>query len=424
MNYLNVLTRLINTPLLISSDKLEVLTSEVSIKLLANQEIDRSVSTPASAGTSNPVPTVAIIPVYGSLINKNGAGASGAVSYERIKAQTVEAIMLGVPNIGFDISSGGGEAHGAFSLADFIHSIPEKYGVSTFAFTDSHANSAAYAIAAATQKVYAADTADVGSIGAVMSLVDVTKMDAQDGVKYEILRSKADKAAYNPHEALTDKVIQQAKDSLAIWDNKFNAAMTKYRPGLSLDTILELKGNSVNAIKGLELGLVDEIVISIEDIFPKLQENTSTKPLSPTKIGNTMDLAQALSKLVEVESQLESLKASSSLETAKAVQTERARVTKILEAKTTFGVTDSNVANAISKGWSLDTVTDVFTEFKAVKDASLAIDTSGASLGSQTPEQVAALAAKAAADTSSFEAEVLAGMEASAKVTQLFAGVK
>jgi ClpP class serine protease len=421
-SYMHVLTRLVNTPLLISSDKLEVLTSEISIKLLTNQEINRTSDTPAVKEINTERHKIAVIPVDGSLVNKNGAGSSGATSYERIKQSTMEAISQGIPNLVYDISSGGGEASGAFPLADFINSLPEKYGVSTAAFTGSHANSAAYALAAATQKIYATDTASVGSIGAVMSLVDVTKMDEKNGISYTILRSKEDKAAYNPHESMTDKVIEQATESLKVWDNKFNTSMVKYRPGLSLDTILALKGNTVNAVKGLELGLVDEIVSSIEDIFPSLQENTLNNSPSQPKIGNTMDLQEALSKLVEAQSQLESLTASSNLDVTKAVQNERARTLKILDAKKTFAASDESVVNAISKGWSLDTVTDVFTEVKAAKDALLTVGTAGTSLGSQTPEAIAAL--KASTTGTSFEEELMAGLKAANETSQLFVGVK
>ena len=138
-----------------------------------------------------------------------------------------------------------------------------------------------------------------------------------------------------------------------------------------------------------------------------------------------MELQEALSKLVEVQSQLENLKASTTLDTQKAVQTERSRVLKILDAKTTFAANDSAVVNAISKGWSLDTVTDVFTEVKAAKDALLTVDTTGTSLGSQTPETIAALAAKQAKQEGvSFESDLLTGLEAAGASEQLFKGMR
>ena len=69
--------------------------------------------------------------------------------------------------------------------------------------------SAAYAIGSAAQQVYATESSTVGSIGVIMSLVDVTEADKANGYSYTILRSKEDKAIYNPHEQISSAVIDK-----------------------------------------------------------------------------------------------------------------------------------------------------------------------------------------------------------------------
>lgn len=393
MNYQLILARCLNEPLNIEYSKLDLLTSEVFIKLmLDSSSIDRTNPTPKTEVPSDlkvPANTV-VIPVHGSLVNKNGAGSSGITSYSGIRNQIVHAIDEGVNNIVFDISSGGGESAGNFALTDLIHSLPSKYGINTYAFTDSTAASAAYAIMASAQQTFAVDTANVGSIGTIMSLVDMTKADEKAGISYKILRSKDSKATYNPHEKISAKVVSEATSLLKVWDNKFNNIVLKYRPAMTMETITSLDGKTVPAEEGVSLGLVDNIVSSIEDVFAVINSTDSTsakatKPIadnlsaisSITTIGNnmTMTYEEALNKVVDLQAKLDSSIASTQLEIRQAVAQDRERGLKIFEARSAFGVSEKTALNAYSKGYSLDMVTEMFTEIKASQDANTSVTT-------------------------------------------------
>lgn len=387
MSHSLLLSRCINTPLLLEEAKLNILTSDVFLKLLANEPINRSISSSVKEEPKSVLDKIAVIPVHGSLVNKNGAGASGVISYESIRNNIVSAIESGIKNIVFDISSSGGEASGNFPLASFIHSLPDKYGVKTYGFTDSMAYSGGYSLLAATQKVYATDMAGVGSIGAVASLVDTTKADDKAGLGYKIIRSRDKKQAYNPHEGITDTAIEEVTTQLNAWDKKFFDTVLEYRPNTSLAILEELAGGTVNASEGLKIGLVDQIVASIDEIFPEiLGKNTS---VNIDKGNITMAThEETLAQLVDTQAKLAAVTASKELDIKQAVQGERDRVLKILEAKQTFGIADQNAINAISKGTSLDVVTEIFTEIKAAKDQFAAINTSTASQGSVTAATV------------------------------------
>jgi ClpP class serine protease len=416
-NYIHVLDRLVNTPLLITSDKLDVITSAVSLRLLSDARLDSYEATPQNAVRDTPAPQIAVIPVYGSLVNKNGAGASGMTSYQRIKSQINSSMAEGIKHIVFDVSSPGGEAAGAFPLSDYIASLPSK-GISTYGFTDSQAASGGYIIFAACQHTFATDIADIGSIGAVMTLVDVTEADKQDGIKYTILRSKEAKAGYNPHEALTDKVTKQLISKLDTLDTKFNNAMVTARNGkLSMETITNLAGQTVDATAGLPLGLVDNIVTGIEDVFSfALSNKPITVPNSgvlPTDISTKnngvtkMSDANIAEKLVALQSEVESLKASQTLEVAKAKQEERNRCVGVITSGATFGVSPEMVTKAITKGWSLDMVADMFTELAEKEDTATAIKAGAAPVTSADASMLVELQKLASA--SSEPEKVIAG---------------
>src|SRR5574343_536111 len=172
-NYFRVLSRLANTPLYISEDKLNILSTNVIIPLLTSgKAFENSGFQPTVKEVLNKDPKIAIINVFDSLVSKGGAGESGFTSYQGIKNSILHRIAEGATKIGLYVDSPGGEAPGIFALTDFINSIPSTYGVETFSFTDGSATSAAYAIASSTQRIYATELSKIGSIAAITSLVD------------------------------------------------------------------------------------------------------------------------------------------------------------------------------------------------------------------------------------------------------------
>ncbi len=267
MTYPLLLARYFNTPQLLVESQMNILTSEVFSKLLGGEDINRQFSTTNTPEVST-TPELAIIKVHGTLVNKNGAGASGVTSYEGLYNKISQVLEAGIPKILFDVSSGGGEADGNFPLTDFIASLPEKYGVQTYGFTDSIAASGAYSIIAATQKVFATDMAIVGSIGAVASIVDLTKVDEMEGVKVVIRRSHDKKQEYNPHESISEDVIASIDTQIKAWGAKFFSNVMAHRPSITEDTLNELAGSTVRATVGKDIGLVDKIVSSIDEVFP------------------------------------------------------------------------------------------------------------------------------------------------------------
>jgi len=390
MTYPLLLARYFNTPQLLVESQLNILTNEVFSKLLSGEEIERKYSTP-EIPTNLDNPKIAVIKVHGTLVNKNGAGASGITSYESLYDKINKVIEAKIPNILFDISSGGGEAAGNFPLTDFIASLPDKYGIKTFSFTDSIAASGAYSIMASTQKVFATDMAVVGSIGAVASIIDLTEADKKEGVKYIIRRSHSKKQEYNPHESISEDIITSMDAQIKDWGDKFFKNVLEHRATITEDTLNNLAGSTVNATVGKNIGLIDEIVSSIDEVFPLiLGKNVDVK----LKKGNiTMaTLEETLAQLVDTQAKLASLSASKEADIKMAVKEEQNRCLKILEAKQTFGVSESAAKNAIMKGFSLEVVTEMFTEVKACVDAANPINTMQASTGSVTGATAADIA--------------------------------
>ena len=439
-SYSHLIPRIINTPLAITAEKLSILTEEVAIKLLLSEAIDRSV--PSTNGfSSEEKELIPIIHVKGSTVAKSGAGSSGIVSYECIQQSIKAQVESGITSILLHIHSEGGETAGLFPLTDYINSLA-KQGVTIYGFTDTYALSAGYALLASCEKVFATRVAEVGSIGVIASLVDLTKKNELEGRSYTIIRSKPDKAIISSVEPTSNKMLEVIQQKVDQMDSEFDSNMASYRgKKLTKETIVSLKGKSVPAFEAVELGLVDKIVLGIDEVLTIINSENNQGSVQSDNINYTslyneeskmvdVNSNDVAAKLVALQSELTTLQGSQNLATTKAVEEERQRVVKIMEAGNTFAVSKDLVISCIQDGYTLDMVSKMFSTLKASADAASSIITAGQPQGSADAsmqqqlikDEVENLMGKDPKNISlaSFEGSILAGLKAKEVSQNLF----
>jgi len=377
MRYARILSRLYNTPLAISQAKLDVITSQVTLKLLAGEDVlsikGESYHSPVTLASANEdsIPTVAIIDVFDSLVSKNGAGDSGVTSYDYINRQIESAVSHGVSKIIFYIDSPGGEVAGLFGLASTIKSLSTDFGIETIAVSDGMITSAAYVIAAACDRIKATSSTIVGSIGVIMTLINVAKADEKAGLDYTIIRSKDEKALLNPHEAFNDKGLEDAVKMLGTLDTIMNETVNRFRPQLSIKEIITLNGNTVLGEEALQLGLIDEVVTSYSSVVADVMATSKTKTpkVSSTTSGANMSittLEEALAENIRLSSELDATKQKVALGIAQGKADEQARILGILEASDTFKLPVATAVKRIKAGTSIQ---DTVEMFEGIKEA-------------------------------------------------------
>jgi hypothetical protein len=116
---------------------------------------------------------VAVVPVLGSLVNRASYldALSGLTAYETLKHHIrLAAADPDVAGIVLDIDSPGGEAVGAFEVADVVAAARSVKPV--IASVTGLCCSAAYAIASACTKIVVSPSSVTGSIGVVMLHID------------------------------------------------------------------------------------------------------------------------------------------------------------------------------------------------------------------------------------------------------------
>lgn len=203
---------------------------------------------------------VAVISVEGSLVHKTGSldPDSGMQGYDGVRAKMEMALKDdSVKGIMLNVDSPGGEVSGAFDLADFIASAGQTKKVAAYA-GDMMA-SAAYLIGSQASKIYASQTASVGSIGVLMAHSDYSKAMENEGIKVTLIHSGEHKVEGNPYESLDPKVQGKIQSELDSLREKFAGTVATGR-NKSKDSMMATEAAVYTAEEALSVGLVDSVM--------------------------------------------------------------------------------------------------------------------------------------------------------------------
>ncbi len=239
---------------------------------------------------------VAMIPVQGVLMKKSSwmSAMSGCSSYQSIGLALATAMDdSSVKGIILDIDSPGGSTHGCFELANQIFYSRGK-GKPIYAAANDCACSAAYAIAAACDKVYVTMTGAVGSIGVYCVHCDQSAADEKAGLSYEYIKFGAKKAEGNPHTALSKSARADLQAEINRQGDIFVSAVAKYR-GLSTEAVAGTEAGVMSA--GNSLPDYADAVGTLDDCYSAI-----TKKLGSTS-GVTI-IGSMQTKPVSAETEL------------------------------------------------------------------------------------------------------------------------
>jgi len=155
---------------------------------------------------------VTVIPVEGPLVRKSTWLTSwmGLSSYMGISTALQTALKdpkcIGIL---FNVDSPGGQASGAFELADLIYESRDVKPI--IGLSNASAYSAAYAIGSATEELYTVRDGGVGSIGVIMRHFDYSEMLKNDGISVTTIFVGKRKDDFSPYKPLTEDALKRAE---------------------------------------------------------------------------------------------------------------------------------------------------------------------------------------------------------------------
>jgi len=238
---------------------------------------------------------VLTIPILGSMVHRGSTldAMSGINSYQSIQASIQEGLdNPEVKQILLDIDSPGGSVAGAFDLKDFILEAKEQKPI--FALANDTMASAAYLIGSAATKVFATQTANVGSIGVVAMHMDRSEQNKKEGLKPTFIFAGDFKTAGNPHEPLKGEALEYIQESVMESYEMFVNTVAENR-GIGVQTIRDTEARTFKGSKAQEIGLVDD-VISMDALTKEL---ATVSPNSPKRVVQSMSNSKG--KLMDKE---------------------------------------------------------------------------------------------------------------------------
>ncbi len=201
------------------------------------------------------------------------------MTHKQIKNEIEKALRHDEVNaIFYNIYSPGGTVAGTQELASFIKEVAAIKP--SCAFVDGMCCSAAYWLASATGRIFATQSAELGSIGVVLKHADTSKFLESAGVKYTHITAGSKKSVGASETPLSedDKMYLQNQVN-GIYDVFLQE--TAQNMGLDLDKKLEwADGRVFLGREAAALGLVSKIVKTKEEAMSCLLENIQEKTMA------------------------------------------------------------------------------------------------------------------------------------------------
>jgi len=322
----HILARVFGPPLLIAPGPLEALLAGLGAAMLHRGSLLEALPDITMAFDKDETPPanerprgyrisngVAILPVHGVLMRRAGQVTPDSTplqSYENVsrvlrtsqRDTRVRATLL-------DIDSPGGEAGGVFDLADEIRSAAKLKPI--WAIANDDALSAAYVLASAADRVYATQTASLGSLGVVALHADQSGLDAKEGLKYTYVYRGAHKIDAHPHGSLTTEAHTAIQGEVDRLYDKLVAMVGEHRsidPKLIRSQEAQVYFGERAQSQGLvdRIGTLDEAHAALAEHIgrgPRMENETTTQttteakppappPAPPPPASNVVQLAR------------------------------------------------------------------------------------------------------------------------------------
>ena len=201
--------------------------------------------------------TLTYAPVMGA------CGATEGTSYQGILNQASELIAAGADTIILTHNSPGGQAQMAFDCANSLRDMCDEAGVELISYVETMSASASYLLACASDQVVCHPEAVVGSIGAMIAIVNKAKQMEMAGIVPIYMSSTPGKIPFNNDGSFTEKFLAKMQDEVTTLGNKF-AQHVSDNTGISLEDILALDAEMFHAEEALSIGLINSVMTKKE----------------------------------------------------------------------------------------------------------------------------------------------------------------
>lgn len=261
-----------------------------------------------------PESKLGVIDVHGAISDIPYYGLCGeqGVSHQSLREEMKALVELGATTVVMDSDTSGGMAHMAFESANYIRELADENGIKLISYVSAKSYSAGYVYSAVAHEVITNPSSEVGSIGVMLKLRNVSGAMKNMGIEDIYVTAGENKVPFDSEGKFTDEFLAEMKEGVLELYDQFTDHVAMWR-GLDKQQVIALGANSFTSKKALANGLVDKSM-TLEEFKSYLDSITSgdtmTNPVAsmlnkPKKKETVMS-----NESVDVQAQLESLEKS------------------------------------------------------------------------------------------------------------------
>ncbi len=205
--------------------------------------------------------TIGQINIDGVITYKPVMGMCGptGTSYQGILEQAEELIASGCDTIMTVHNSPGGQAMHCFSTANALRDLCDENDVKWIAYIDTMSASASLALGVAADEVIIHPSAETGSVGCVLALMDTSKYMANMGIKPVYIASTPGKTPFADDGSFSKEFLTEMQTNVTRLGNQFAEHVSKHT-GIEASSVLAMNAKMYHAEEALENGLVTAIM--------------------------------------------------------------------------------------------------------------------------------------------------------------------
>src|SRR5678809_1409243 len=249
----------------------------------------------------------AVLTLAGSMVNSynwwHPYAVGHVVSYDAMKdAVNILVAAQDVSRVIVRIESGGGMVSGLDSTAKYMRKL--MHNKSVVVHTDTAALSAAYWLASSFPRIAASPMAQIGNIGTMALIPDLSGMYDKMGVKFHLFKASKKKGYGISETEFTEEEKAYFQSHVEKSNNFFLTHVSTHRNLMMSETDKWAEAQSFFAGEAKAVGLVDEVA-TLEELIGSLTASTnngeSNMPISAEKLAQIQAGAAPETVLTQAE---------------------------------------------------------------------------------------------------------------------------
>lgn len=274
---LRIKEKLSNTPHLMHLQSFETIIDYLESREVADFQLDSDEDKPNNQVTNrysfNSDIGVAVMNIDGPLTYKPVTIMGmdcGGTSYQQLKEDFTYLADNGAKTIALSVSSGGGEAFQMMPTAQYMRKMADDKGINLLAYVDGMSCSAAYGLSCIADQVIMAPSAEVGSIGVVVRLINDSKALEMAGYERTFIAAGASKTPFDDDGSFKPDFLEDIQSKVDTLYTSFTEFVAEQR-GISVEAVRATEAKTFLPETAIALGLADSVQ-TLEEFYSNLAE--------------------------------------------------------------------------------------------------------------------------------------------------------